>query len=135
MPQSLTIAPRLEFHPLLDAPLLLDLVTLPEIGSHVGILELPYGVPYSKEQATNDQSNAPTAIRRAGQRALCGIERWDFDPGGPLLDGKDIRIFDCGDVPGDPYEPMNHYRVAEEAARRSSKPAPCPSLSEGPTAF
>jgi len=117
MPQSLTIAPRLEFHTLLDAPLLLDLDTLAEIGAHVGILGLPYGAPYSKEEVTNDQSNAPTAIRRAWQRALRGVERWDFDVGGPLLDGKDIRIFDCGDVPGDPYEPMNHYRVAEDAAR------------------
>ena len=70
------------------------------------------------EDVTNDQSNAPTAIRRSWQRALRALERWDFDLGGPLLDGKDIRIVDCGDVPGDPNEPMKHYRLAEEAARK-----------------
>ena len=70
------------------------------------------------EEVTNDQSNAPTAIRRTWQRALRAIERWDFDVGGPLLDGRDIRIVDCGDVPGAPYKPMKHYDLAEAAARK-----------------
>ena len=118
MSDTRTIAPRREFHTLFDAPLVLDLDTLVDVGAHVGILGLPYGAPYSMEDVTNDQSNAPTAIRRSWQRALRALERWDFDLGGPLLDGKDIRIVDCGDVPGDPYEPMKHYRLAEEAARK-----------------
>ena len=118
MPENLTIPPRREFHTLFDAPLALDLDTLAEIGAHVCILGLPYGAPYSKEDVTNDQSNAPTAIRRSWQRALRAIERWDFDLGGPLLDGKDIRIVDCGDVPGDAYDPMKHYEMAEQAARK-----------------
>ncbi len=118
MSETLTVAPRSEFHTLFDAPLVLDLDTLTEIGTDVGILGLPYGAPYSMEDVTNDQSNAPTAIRRSWQRALRALERWDFDLGGPLLDGKEIRIVDCGDVPGDPNEPMKHYRLAEEAARK-----------------
>ena len=118
MSETLTVAPRSEFHTLFDAPLVLDLDTLTEIGTDVGILGLPYGAPYSMEDVTNDQSNAPTAIQRSWQRALRALERWDFDLGGPLLDGKDIRIVDCGDVPGDPNEPMKHYRLAEEAARK-----------------
>lgn len=118
MSEILTVAPRREFHTLFDAPLVLDLDTLAGIGAHVGILGLPYGAPYSMEDVTNDQSNAPTAIRRSWQRALRSLERWDFDLGGPLLDGKDIRVVDCGDVPGAPNEPMKHYRLAEEAARK-----------------
>jgi agmatinase len=118
MSETLTVAPRREFHTLFDAPLVLDLDTLADIGAHVAILGLPYGAPYSMEDVTNDQSNAPTAIRRTWQRALRSLERWDFDLGGPLLDGKDIRIVDCGDVPGAPNEPMKHYRLAEEAARK-----------------
>jgi agmatinase len=115
---GLTVDPRREFHTLFDAPLVLDLDSLAKIGAHVGILGLPYGAPYSKEDVTNDQSNAPTAIRRAWQRALRGLERWDFDLGGPLLDGKDIKVVDCGDVPGDAYAPMKHYELAEAAARK-----------------
>jgi agmatinase len=118
MSETLTVAPRRDFHTLFDAPLVLDLDTLAGIGAHVGILGLPYGAPYSMEDVTNDQSNAPTAIRRSWQRALRSLERWDFDLGGPLLDGKDIRVVDCGDVPGAPNEPMQHYRLAEEAARK-----------------
>lgn len=118
MTETLTVAPRLEFHTLFDAPLVLDLDSLAEIGADVAILGLPYGAPYSKEDVTNDQSNAPTAIRRSWQRALRALERWDFDLGGPLLDGKDIRVVDCGDVPGDAYAPMKHYELAEAAARK-----------------
>ena len=118
MSETLTVAPRREFHTLFDAPLVLDLDTLAGIGAHVAILGLPYGAPYSMEDVTNDQSNAPTAIRRSWQRALRSLERWDFDLGGPLLDGKDIRVVDCGDVPGAPNEPMKHYRLAEDAARK-----------------
>ncbi len=118
MTESLTVAPRLEFHTLFDAPLVLDLDSLADIGAHVCVLGLPYGAPYSKEDVTNDQSNAPTAIRRSWQRALRALERWDFDLGGPLLDGKDIKVVDCGDVPGDAYAPMKHYELAERAARK-----------------
>ena len=118
MSDTLTVAPRQEFHTLFDAPLVLDLDSLSNVGAHVCILGLPYGAPYSMEEVTNDQSNAPTAIRRTWQRALRAIERWDFDVGGPLLDGRDIRIVDCGDVPGDPYKPMKHYDLAEAAARK-----------------
>lgn len=118
MSETLTVAPRREFHTLFDAPLVLDLDTLAGIGAHVAILGLPYGAPYSMEDVTNDQSNAPTAIRRSWQRALRSLGRWDFDLGGPLLDGKDIRVVDCGDVPGAPNEPMKHYRLAEAAARK-----------------
>lgn len=118
MSDTLTVAPRQEFHTLFDAPLVLELDTLSDFGAHACILGLPYGAPYSMEDVTNDQSNAPTAIRRAWQRALRSLERWDFDLGGPLLDGRDIRIVDCGDVPGDPYKPMKHYDLAEAAARK-----------------
>ena len=112
MSDTLTIAPRREFHTLFDAPLVLDLDTLVDVGAHVGILGLPYGAPYSMEDVTNDQSNAPTAIRRSWQRALRALERWDFDLGGPLLDGKDIRIRDRSGAPdGQEASRMNRALV------------------------
>jgi agmatinase len=85
MSETLTVAPRKEFHTLFDAPLVLDLDTLSDIGTHIGILGLPYGAPYSMEDVTCDQSNAPTAIRRSWQRALRSLERWDFDLGGKQM--------------------------------------------------
>jgi agmatinase len=84
----------------------------------VAILGIPYGDPYSIDEVTNDQSNAPTAIRRATRRVSGGLERWDFDLGGPLFDGTAVRAVDCGDVPGDARDLAAHYRRAEQAARR-----------------
>ena len=67
---------------------------------------------------TNDQTNAPTAVRVASARITQHLNRYDFDIGGPLLDGRDIRVVDCGDVPGDARDLAAHYRKAEAAARK-----------------
>ncbi len=84
----------------------------------IAILGLPYGDPYSGEEITNDQTNAPTAVRRASKRISDGLDRWDFDIGGPLFAGKDIRVGDLGDVPYDLSDPRGHYRRAESVARK-----------------
>ena len=63
------------------------------------------------------RGNAPTAVRTASARIGTSPERWDFDIGGTLFDGKAIRVVDCGDVPGDPADMGAHYRNAEAAAR------------------
>ena len=98
-----------------DLPIVND---LDNIEADVAILGIPFGDPYSMEEVTNDQSNAPTSIRRFCQRALTSIERWDFDVGGEIFDGKDIRVVDVGDVTGDPRDMGSHYRKAEESVRK-----------------
>jgi agmatinase len=115
MTLPLTVPPRLGFKSFLDLPLALDLDAL---DAHVAILGLPYGDPYSIDEVTNDQTNAPTAVRQASDRISSGLERWDFDLGGTLLDGRDVRLVDCGDVPGDAHDLGGHYRRAEAAARK-----------------
>ena len=97
MNNNLTVAPRREFQSFHDLPIVLDLDT---IDADIAILGIPYGAPYSMDDVTNDQTNAPTHIRRYCERALRGIDRWDFDLGGPLLDGRLIKVVDVGDVPG-----------------------------------
>ncbi len=115
MANLLTVAPRQGFKSFLDFPLALDLDAL---DAHVAILGIPYGDPYSIDEVTNDQTNAPTAVRQASDQISEGPERWDFDLGGTLLDGKDVRVVDCGDVPGDARELDGHYRRAEAAVRK-----------------
>jgi len=115
MTQTLTIAPRREFQSFHDVPVELD---LDKLDAHVAILGIPYGDPYTIDDVTNDQTNAPTSIRRHCDRALRGIDRWDFDLGGTLFDGHDIKIVDCGDVYGDPNDLPGNRRRAEEAARK-----------------
>jgi agmatinase len=111
----LTKPPRREFQTFWDFPLVTD---LDKLEADVAILGLPYGAAYSIDEVSNDQTNAPTAIRRLCERALRGLDRWDFDIGGTLLDGRDIRVIDCGDVIGDQSDLRGHIRRGEAAVRK-----------------
>lgn len=91
---------------------------LESLEADVAILGVPYSDPYTIDEVTNDQTNAPTAIRRATRRASGGLDRWDFDLDGPIFDGKTVRAVDCGDIPGDARDLDNHYVLAEQAARQ-----------------
>ena len=115
MTEPLTVAPRQGFKSFLDVPLALDLDAL---DAHVAILGIPYGDPYSIDEVTNDQTNAPTAVRQASDVISTGPDQWDFDLGGTLLDGRPVKLVDCGDVPGEARALDGHYRRAEAAVRK-----------------
>ncbi len=115
MPDSLTTQPRREFQSFHDFPICTDLDAL---DADIAILGIPYGDPYSMDEASNDQVNAPTSIRRYCERALRGLDRWDFDIGGTLLDGRPIKVVDCGDVRGDPNDLASNRQRAEMAVRK-----------------
>ena len=66
----------------------------------------------------NDQSTMPAAMRRASDRIVRSIERYDFDIGGALYDGRPIRAVDCGDVVGDHLDLAAHSAKAETAVRK-----------------
>ena len=111
----LTVPPREGFSTFLNFPLAGD---LDRLWADIAIMGLPYGDPYTAEEVTNDQTNAPTAVRRASQRLSLGVDHWDFDIGGTLFDGKDIRVVDVGDVSMSPNDRGGHYRRAELAAHK-----------------
>ena len=115
MTSNLTVPPRRIFQTFLDFPLETDLDAL---DAHVAIMGIPYGDPYSVDEVTNDQTHAPTAIRQASQRLSQGLRHYDFDIGGTLFDGKDVKVVDIGDTPGKARDLDHHYRVAEDAARK-----------------
>src|SRR5438876_9571446 len=91
---------------------------LDNLRADIAFLGIPYGSAYSVDDITNDQSNGPTAMRQASDRLVRGLERYDFDLGGPLYDGPDIRAVDCGDAPADIHDRKSHGRRAEAAARK-----------------
>ena len=107
--------PRHPYRTFLNFPLVTDLDSL---KADVAILGLPYGAPYRMSEVTNDQTNAPTAVRVASERLSQALDRYDFDIGGPLFAGKTIRAVDCGDVVANPWEMTAHYRNAEAAAKK-----------------
>jgi len=66
----------------------------------------------------NDQSTAPDAIRQVTDRAVRSLERYDFDLGGPIYDGTNVRLVDCGNVPGNMHDFADHVAQAETAVRK-----------------
>ncbi len=116
MTEQLTVAPRKEMQTFMNFPLVTDLDSL---EADLAIMGIAYSDPYTIDEVTNDQTNAPTAIRRESARISLNLDRWDFDIGGLLFDGRDdIRIVDIGDAPGDARDLSAHYRRAEAAARK-----------------
>ena len=114
MTKHLTVPPKKAYHSFFDAPIVTD---FNELEADIGIIGIPFSDPYSMEEVTNDQTNAPTAIRRVWQRALRGLDRYDFDVGGIVFDPDVTKVVDCGDIPGNPREMTQHYRDAEKAIK------------------
>ena len=52
------------------------------------------------------------------QYFLRTIKHFDWDLGGPLLNNQNIKIIDLGNVTADFRNPREHYKRAEEVARR-----------------
>jgi len=57
-------------------------------------------------------------MRQASDRLVRGLERYDFDLGGPLYAGKPIRAVDCGDVRADIHDLKAHMARAEQVVRK-----------------
>jgi len=123
MTTALTVPPSRGFSTFLFSELALDLDAL---EADIAFLGIPYGSAYSFEDITNDQSRMPTAMRRASDRIVRSLERYDFDLGGPLYDGRDIRTVDCGDVRTDIHDLKSHLARAEQAVRKILKAGALP---------
>jgi agmatinase len=91
---------------------------LDSLKADIAFLGIPYGAAYSVAEITNDQSNMPTAMRQATGLITRSIERFDFDIGGPLYDGRNIRAVDCGDVDADVHDLKAHLARAEAVVRK-----------------
>ena len=115
MSKPLTRAPDAPAVTFLKFPLALDLDIL---DADIAILGIPYGLPYAHYEPANDQSKAPDALRQAAHMVDYTRNHYDWDLGGPLLDGRDIKVVDCGNVTADAFNLHLHYERAEAAARK-----------------
>lgn len=68
-------------------------------GALAAVLGIPHGVAYEVDDEQRDLANAPAAVRAASQVFVEDLDHHDFDLGGPLLDGRSLRVVDAGDVP------------------------------------
>jgi len=93
----------------------------------VALLGIPYGMPYSMQARINDQCLAPDALRRHGIfDSSYTLTHYDWDLGGPLLDGRPVRLVDCGNVTAEMSDPKIHYQRAEAAVRKILKAGATP---------
>jgi agmatinase len=117
MSKQLTEPPGATPGTFLDFPLLTD---LDDLKADIAILGIPFGMPYESSAMANDQSRAPDAIRQASSMTDIAYTKnhFDWDLGGLLLDGHDIEVVDCGNVTADKSNHKEHYRRAEQAARK-----------------
>jgi agmatinase len=115
MTTKLTRAPGTPPATFLDFPLALDLDNL---EADIAILGIPYGLPYRVDEMANDQSRAPDLLRQSSHMSDYTRNHFDWDLGGPLLDNRDIRVVDCGNVTAVLGDHQEHYRRAETAARK-----------------
>jgi len=113
--EQLTVPPRSNHKTLLYSELV---TSFESFKADIAILGMPFGAAYSPRGFTNDQTNAPQAIRDVTDRIVRAPDHYDFDIDGPLLQGRsDIRFVDCGDVLPDLAIPGDHYRRVEIAVR------------------
>lgn len=112
---SLTRPPKGHFRTFLDFPLVEDLDAL---DAHIAIIGMPYGDAYSFDEIAGEQSRAPAHVRFVSDRLTQNLDRFDFDIGGTLFDGKAVKVVDVGDVWGNRADLTDHYRRAEAAIRR-----------------
>ena len=115
MSAALTEAPSGPVRTFLDFPFAGDLDAL---EADIAILGVPFGMPYGAASMANDQSRAPDALRQAADLPDYTRDHYDWDLGGPLLDGRAVRVGDCGNVTADRSDHREHYRRAEAAARK-----------------
>ena len=109
MTLPLSAVPPGAFSSFLGVPVATDLAAL---EADIAILGIPFGVPYEMSGVAPGTAQAPAAIRAASDRYDDTLDHYDFDLGGPLLDGRDVRLVDCGDVPADPLDiPGNMARA------------------------
>lgn len=117
MTKNLTVPPGNNGGTFLNFPLAAN---LNELQADFVILGIPYGMPYDAASMANDQSTAPDVIRQTPTMADIEYTKnhFDWDLGGPLFAGKDIRVVDCGNVNADAADHKAHYRDAQLAARK-----------------
>jgi agmatinase len=111
--KPLTFA-ELPYHPDLDT-----------LSSDIAILGIPYGTPYVLGEPPHTLHSS-AIIREESVRYPEDVVSWDFDFQGLLLGEGKVNVVDCGDLPGDPSDPVGNRNRAQKAIQQILKKGAVP---------
>jgi agmatinase len=74
------------------------------LDADVAVFGFPLVTPYDIRGASLDSARMPGSVREQSIWLGDPADRHDFDFGGTIYDGKDVRVVDCGDVRCDPTD-------------------------------
>ena len=98
----------------IDAPRATDLAAL---DADVAILGVPHGLTYDPATPEDASAAAPGTIRQQSRRLVARLRNFDWEFGGDLLAGREVRIADCGDVSGPRDAYPAYQRAVTDAVR------------------
>jgi agmatinase len=88
-----------------------------KLKADFAIIGIPYGMPYDASKPP-DSLNAPNAIRRQSAQYPDDPIAWDFDLGGTLLGATGAQVVDCGDLPGNQFDPQGNQLIATSSIQK-----------------
>jgi agmatinase len=71
---------------------------LDTLEADIAVFGVAGGAPYDMEGSKFPASGATKSIREQSVRFVNTLSHYDFDFGGSIFAGRDVRIVDCGDV-------------------------------------
>ena len=92
--------------------------SLDELDADVAIIGVPYGVPYGMEGAKQRSAEATRTIREQSMRFSWSLSHYDYDFGGEIFAGRDVRLADCGDVRMEPGRYQENFEATTEAIKK-----------------
>jgi agmatinase len=87
---------------------------LDTIDADVAVIGVPYGYPYDMAGSTQRSSHATATVREQSMRFTFGLMHYDYDFGGDIFAGRDVKIVDLGDVTMSPGQYAENSRATTE---------------------
>lgn len=84
---------------------------LTNLEADVAIIGVPYGVPYGMQGSVQRSSTATQTVREQSMRFVRTLTHYDYDFGGEILAGRNVRIVDCGDVAMEPGQYAENFQA------------------------
>lgn len=90
---------------------------LSKLDADVAIIGVPYGVPYGMEGQKQRSAIATQTIREQSARFTRFLTHYDYDFGGDIFAGRNVKVVDCGDVKMEPGKFDENLKATTEVIK------------------